>query len=95
MWIRCESFAGVGRLPGSLMQLICTLCQDASRLAELREQRVVADELTGMQPLDRKRPEVARKREYVRHGRRRVLLQKVGAFDRHFPCLGHVVKNSR
>ena len=66
------------------MKAICTLYQEAPRLAHEGEQTVSTDELTGVQALERKHPGLAlapgkverREFEYVRHGTRAFILSR-------------------
>ncbi len=66
------------------MKVICTLYQEAPRLAHEGEQTVSTDELTGVQALERKHPGLPlapskverREFEYVRHGTRAFILSR-------------------
>ena len=66
------------------MKAICTLYQEAPRLAAVGEQTVSTDELTGVQALERKHPGLPlapgkverREFEYVRHGMRSFILSR-------------------
>ena len=66
------------------MKAICTLYQDAPRLAEQGEQTVSTDEMTGVQALERKHPGLPlavgkverRECESVRHGTRCFILSR-------------------
>jgi len=66
------------------VKAICTLYQEAPRLAQAGEQTVSTDELTGVQALERKHPGLPlapgkverREFEYVRHGTRSFILSR-------------------
>ena len=66
------------------MTAICSLYQEAPRLAQQGEQTVSTDELTGVQALERKHPGLPlapgkverREFEYVRHGTRSFILSR-------------------
>jgi hypothetical protein len=66
------------------VKAICTLYQQAPRLAQAGEQTVSTDELTGVQALERKHPGLPlaprkverREFEYVRHGTRSFILSR-------------------
>jgi transposase len=66
------------------VKAICTLDQEAPRLAQAGEQAVSTDELTGVQALERKHPGLPlapgkverREFEYVRHGTRSFILSR-------------------
>jgi DDE superfamily endonuclease len=66
------------------VKAICTLYQQAPRLAEQGEQTVSTDEMTGVQALERKHPGLPlapgkverREFEYVRHGTRCFILSR-------------------
>ena len=66
------------------MKAICTMYQEAPRLAQEGEQMVSTDELTGVQALERKHPGLPlapgkverREFEYVRHGTRSFILSR-------------------
>jgi DDE superfamily endonuclease len=66
------------------VKAICTMYQEAPRLAQEGEQMVSTDELTGVQALERKHPGLPlapgkverREFEYVRHGTRSFILSR-------------------
>ena len=66
------------------MKAICTVYEQAPHLAELGEQSVSTDEMTGVQALERKHPGLPlapgkverREFEYVRHGTRCFILSR-------------------